>query len=658
MTRTVLLVDDDPAILDLIGSSLDRHAFTVHRASNAKAAYALIDAHTFDLAIVDGLLPDQPGTEIVARLRTLNPCPRIVFISTFYGDPESKRALTIGGVDRILHKPFSPSELLVVAESLVRQPPATPDDPVELRLADLRERYAERLDAKIDAIIDAYRRAQTEGERDTGLADALSLAHKLHGTAGAYGFAAVGDLCGRIEHAIKALDEDGDDDAVATAVAALEQRRRSTPAVRERPSAPAWQPLADVLVVDDDPDFLKQLRAMGREKLINVRTAMTPEQALTIVTDNDIDGAIVDVNLACDVNGYELARELRALEGRHDLPLVLLSSDDSAHTRVAAAHAGATLFLPKPVEADAFEDAVHHMATLRRTSDASVLIVDDDHDFARHARIVLEANRIRVHHIDDTAQFLEALASVEPDLLLLDLLMPGLTGFDLTKLVRSSPRYKELPIVLATAEASADIRIACFEAGADDYLPKPIVDRELIARVRTRIERTRLRNERGNRDALTRLLMRRPFAEALDSRIAEAKRSEVPIAVTLIDIDHFKHVNDKHGHLAGDRVLAALGGLLRRSFRKTDLRARWGGEEFVIALFGEPAEQAARIIERLLEEFRLLEFEGDAGTQFSCTFSAGVVAYPSDGHTLEALLRAADAKLYEAKDGGRNRVLT
>ena len=171
-----------------------------------------------------------------------------------------------------------------------------------------------------------------------------------------------------------------------------------------------------------------------------------------------------------------------------------------------------------------------------------------------------------------------------------------------------------------------------------------------------RIERIRLTRERADRDSLTGLLTRRAFLERVSQRMAEAKRHRRPLTICLIDLDHFKAVNDKHGNVAGDQVLAHLGRLMRERFRAEDLRCRWGGEEFAMAFVDEDVETARRVLQRVLDDFSRHVFGMDDGQPFSVTFSAGLAAFGPDGGRFEELIRRADDRLYEAKAAGRNRI--
>ncbi|MCP3063567.1 GGDEF domain-containing protein [Myxococcus sp. K38C18041901] len=151
-------------------------------------------------------------------------------------------------------------------------------------------------------------------------------------------------------------------------------------------------------------------------------------------------------------------------------------------------------------------------------------------------------------------------------------------------------------------------------------------------------------------------MLRRPFIEGLRSRLSEAQRQQRPLSLCFLDVDHFKRVNDKYGHLAGDRVLTRLGRLLGARFRREDVRGRWGGEEFVVGLLGETAASAKAILSRTMAEVAEMTFDGDGGESFRVTMSAGIAESPGDGATLEALLRVADARLHRAKTNGRNRI--
>ena len=252
---------------------------------------------------------------------------------------------------------------------------------------------------------------------------------------------------------------------------------------------------------------------------------------------------------------------------------------------------------------------------------------------------------------------LDTMQEFPPDMLLLDVMMPGITGFEVCRKLRQVPRWRDLPIIFLTGQTGVEARVEAFRCGGDDYLPKPVVNEELLTRVKVRIDRAAMLRERSDKDTITGLLLRRAFSEQLSAILAEAERINCNFSICLLDVDHFKKVNDNHGHLAGDRVLADLGQLLSRRFRVDDIRGRWGGEEFILAFKREKKETIHKAVDRVLEEFRGLEFESDSGTKFNCSFSGGLATYPDDGETIFDLVQAADQRLYVAKENGRNQIV-
>jgi diguanylate cyclase (GGDEF)-like protein len=411
-----------------------------------------------------------------------------------------------------------------------------------------------------------------------------------------------------------------------------------------------------VLVVEDDPSLRAQLIQLGREKLLDVVAVATPAEALAEAhREGNLDAALLDSSLG--PAAFLLARDLRATPGHAQLPLAFLSGHDDVDWRVAAAHAGASLFLTKPVDPYAFATAIDQMVALGQRDKMRVLVIDDDADFVAVAAEVLTREGIFVRTAHDATHLVELLDDVRPDLILLDAVLPRVSGWDAIRLVRTTPEHRDVPILFLTGRTDLESRVSAFEAGADDYLAKPLVAEELLARVRVRLERRRLLREMTERDPLTRCLSRRALLDALASRISEARRHGRGLALALLDVDRFKFVNDSYGHLVGDHVLATLGRLLVARFRLEDLRGRWGGEEFVVVLPGEPADTAAAVLTRVLDEFRSFPFRSERGDRFFVTFSAGVASFPEEGQSVDTLLRTADARLYEAKRRGRGNVL-
>ncbi len=414
--------------------------------------------------------------------------------------------------------------------------------------------------------------------------------------------------------------------------------------------------LGTVLVADADAAYLAEVEKLAQERMVRVLTARSIEEALERVRGQWLDGALLHVHLGGPEGGFAATARLRGEPGLQSLPLAFFSADMSFPHRVAAAHAGASLCLPRPFSAQEFSEAVERMVAARRPERSRVLVVDDNEATLRALCHIVAADGVEVVGLSNPYHLVEALAEHRPDLLLLDVELPGPSGFDLCRILRAMPEWQHLPVLFITSQVGVAFRVEAFQAGADDYLSKPVLREELLARMHSRLERARLARDRSERDALTGLLLRRPFLEGLRARLAEAQRRQEPVAVCFLDLDHFKRVNDTYGHLAGDRVLSRLGLLLMSRFRREDVRGRWGGEEFVLALPATTAESARDILARTARELEGVEFEGDQGQRFHITFSAGIAEAPKDGMDVEALLRTADERVYRAKAAGRNRI--
>ncbi len=675
----ILIVDDDPDFRALVVRTLQAYGHAVTEADSCRRGTLAQERQPADLIIVDGLLPDGNGMVWIEERRRAGDLTPMLFVSSFWRDLESFQRLTGElGVSAVLHKPIEPASLAVTVGGLLGRAapepgpapvvsfgaPAAEPDTADL-LAELTREYIEALPDKVDALCALVDQLKDAGG-DRAIAEtARDAAHRLSGTAGSYRCAGVGTAAAAIEElTLRALAGEaislfawaraGND--LRRACAAVEP---PTVAIEVEPMPPPArrQALYRVLLVDDDPEFLAAVQSAGRSRGIAVDGVAGAADALAAAAGEAYDTAIIDVRLGPDGgNSFQLARDLRALPGRSDLPLAFVSAHGEVEDRIAATHAGATLFLSKPVDAHALATAVDLLTSARRATRPRLLIVDDDPQFIDYAAAVL-GDDMEITSVTDGRRVLDLLEEVRPDVILVDAMMSGVSGLDLCRTIRSIPRWQQLSILFATASTDPASRVAAFRAGADDYLSKPVVREELLARVKVRVERSRLLRDRLENDALTGLPLRRVFLEQLSARMGEVRRRRRSISVVLLDVDHFKQVNDQHGHAAGDRVLAELGGLLERRFRAEDLRGRWGGEEFALAFAEESPETVAVILARVLAEFAELRFTGAGGAEFGCSFSAGVAGWPEDGDQLDALLATADARLYAAKQAGRSRVV-
>jgi len=292
---------------------------------------------------------------------------------------------------------------------------------------------------------------------------------------------------------------------------------------------------------------------------------------------------------------------------------------------------------------------------------SKILVIDDDPFSANLIDSCLRAAGFMSSYCCQPQQALNTIASELPDLIILDVVMPGLDGFDLCRRVRTHPALQFTPIIFVTRKGDLEQRVRGLEVGGNDYIAKPFEPQELVARVRSHLQRLAALRDMAVREGLTRCYNHKYFKMRMEQEIARARRYKQDLALGILDIDHFKNVNDTHGHPAGDAALVHLANLIGLSVRSTDVVARYGGEEFGILLVQAGGAEAQIITNRIRERIALNRFAlpsptiGGEMVQVPVTVSIGVARFsPTDNS--QTLLERADRALYEAKNSGRNQV--
>jgi diguanylate cyclase (GGDEF)-like protein len=284
-----------------------------------------------------------------------------------------------------------------------------------------------------------------------------------------------------------------------------------------------------------------------------------------------------------------------------------------------------------------------------------ILIIDDDVATSKYHASILESAHMSVQVLNNPLQLFEVMAEFRPELILLDVYMPKCDGVELAKMVRQDDAFLDIPIVFLSTERDFAKQLDAVKAGADDFLSKPIPAEFLVSAISTRAERYRSLRTLILRDGLTGLYNHTAIKEELISEVAIINRNKAALAVAMLDLDNFKHVNDTYGHPIGDQVLRTLSRLLRQRLRRSDVLGRYGGEEFLVIFPGTSALSAQIVLDEVRQAFMALKQHSEQG-EFSVTFSAGVSDL-SLAQDVDALIACADAALYEAKKTGKNRVV-
>jgi diguanylate cyclase (GGDEF)-like protein len=293
-----------------------------------------------------------------------------------------------------------------------------------------------------------------------------------------------------------------------------------------------------------------------------------------------------------------------------------------------------------------------------------ILTIDDSPEIHAIVDARFKHEGVEMLHASDGEDGMRQARERRPDLILLDVDMPGLSGFEVCRLLKSDPDTSSVPIIFLTGANQVDAKVRGFELGGIDYVTKPFESAELRARVRAALRTKRLQDmlaARAQIDALTGLSNRAHFNQRIEEDVRAAHRYARPVSLVLIDVDHFKNLNDTYGHPFGDRVLQRLGEELLACSRTTDLACRYGGEEFALILSETTRAGALVAAERARLKISALELS-ERGTIVRITASLGTATSDDlpggEGLTVATLLKAADDGLYKAKRGGRNQVCT
>ncbi len=303
---------------------------------------------------------------------------------------------------------------------------------------------------------------------------------------------------------------------------------------------------------------------------------------------------------------------------------------------------------------------------------SKILVVDDSRTQLEWLVQVLEREGHEVASAGDGREAIRKVRSDPPDLVLLDMVLPDMDGLEVLRIVKARPDDQFIPVIMLSVKSDLDTKVAGLRIGADDFLAKPFAEAELLARcaamLRIKSLQDQLREtqrklaEQAITDELTGLKNRRAFDERLHEEFRRAQRYSQPVSLIMIDLDHFKQVNDRYGHPFGDFVLRGAAEQIRVSTRDPDICARYGGEEFAVILPKTHLQGALSVGERIWRELGARPYLLPPGTpggakEIRVTASIGIAFFPSKDITSpELLLRFADEALYQAKKAGRNTI--
>lgn len=531
------------------------------------------------------------------------------------------------------------------------------DDPqarLAAEMARLRNAYLEHLPDELSAL--AALAKKLEAAPDRGMLEELQQRlHKLAGSGGTFGLAELSSEARRLEHLGKAWL--GEEQPVEAALRLFSLDVAALPATLSKLDDPGMPPMnndapgkddarsARLWLVHEEEKHGQELGRLLEQFGFEVSLYKDIAEAEAAAASGKPDALIVDIPNECHA-----MPDSPVFQGR---PVLFISEQGDFAQRLRAVHMGAKGFLLKPLDVSKLVEQLEQIFEQTQQASYRVLIVDDDVALSEHYRLALSAAGMDVDVLSQPDKVIERVSEFHPDLVLMDIEMPDYKGTELAAVIRQHEGWVGLPIIYLSAETDVDEQIKAMGVGADDFLTKPISDARLVAAVKVHAERARRLADLMSKDSLTGLLKHARIKEALAIELTRSARSGKTLCVAMIDIDHFKRVNDTYGHAAGDRVIRAMAHLLKQRLRKSDLVGRYGGEEFVAVLPACDIDTAESVMNDIRERFARLMFH-HKGSEFGCTFSVGIACngqFPQSD-----LLVAADEALYCAKREGRNRV--
>lgn len=420
----------------------------------------------------------------------------------------------------------------------------------------------------------------------------------------------------------------------------------------------------NVLVIDPSKVFRtvwdRMVLRIGHEP-ISVASGAAGLEALR---SRHIDLVCVSLSLP-DMDGIDFCRELRKLPQLSTMPVILLTSTEDKGARQSAFEAGVTEIHNKTDVEGLLARVQKFVSELSRNISGRVLYIEDSSVVAHVMVKILKNMKLEVDHFTSADEAYEAFQLANYDLIISDIMVEGqMSGVGLVTRIREMDGDKaRVPILAVSGLDDSLRRTELFRLGINDFISKPVIREEVTARVTNLITSKQLFDqvktqqhhlyELAMRDQLTGLYNRNSLKEFAGKYFTQAARHDFSLSLMLIDLDHFKEINDTHGHLVGDTVLEHVGELLRQSCREEDFAARFGGEEFLIILPHCDLASAAAKAELIRKEIELLEPSG-----VHITTSIGVTTRPRGKQVeMEALFRVADRAVYEAKNRGRNCVV-
>ncbi len=705
----ILIVDDDAGFRAYVTSLLTGRGYKVFEARNVQFAEEILASVNPKLIIVDYKLPDMDGVTWIGQLRDRGVMTPIAFVSGYWCDPKTFNWLrNILRVSLVLQKPVAaeifveviesilpdkvsfhsygssqsefndaPSLLHLEAQNLLKEYPDSSIAKQELEkllvsqqpeavafskigflrrkleaeeaIRSARVAYLKDLGPEWQTIIEKLKAIKENPFDGIAIQDVLAAGHKIKGTAGSFDLGKVSHGAERLENIVRSLDPRATETEAEiiwaeifrvlsdTELAIIEAQTLYGTALPE-----ASGRRARILALTDSlgADLLTSY-----SKYADLSYASSHDAALTGLARVSFDAVLVAEPFASQSDLINFCRDLRLAATNPSMPLLLVTSKAPVFSPAQMSYAGFSAFLPlEPDPADVqivLEQMIGHAEKAR----TRVLVVDDDPALTAYVTKVLDLEGFHATSLNEPIYIKEALEKSDPEVVVLDVIMPGLTGYDVCREIRNHPRWREAAVLFLTAKSNQEGRALAFRAGGDDLIGKPVLKEELLARVTAYAERAKLKRAQTDKDQLTKLMSRPNFLEHAATIMQECLEVGVPSTLSLITIKGFEEVQNTTSIEVIEGVLSSLGSMIRGRFEPQILRCRFGERVFGLFMPDVNRQQAASLLYLLNQEFESVDFQDQNGEIFTLSLIYGIGSAPEDGDTIGRLKDLAIVEL-------------
>lgn len=688
----ILVIDDDKSFRDLAGELLKSKGYEVVLARNAHEGTAALEAKRPALAIVDYRLPEVDGMTWISKVRESDGNLPIVLCTGNWCDQKTFNWLrNILKVSLVLQKPIVPELFVHSLESIIpppaNRPPAAVEveqpfkiqsglevqqaeeslEQIERKLADsktlpheverltklkrrietqnaikrARESFVKNLPEAWGELTSAVKKARENPRNLLLLQEAMGEAHKVKGTAGSYGFSKVGQFSERIEHFLITVDPQSDTEQEVVWAEIIRCVTEGTQVVNEiaREQATTTEvgklPSLSCLAVVPEEGYPGPLRGAAQDANCELEMVGSSVGALVKFGKQQFDSAVIDLSLDTASGHFQLARELRQAAKRI-IPLSFINSKDEQFSHADIVYGGASVLLDGDVTRGSLCEALQIMTIAGQMRKPRVLCVDDDPLLSSFVESVLCPAGIMVRSLNEPIVILDSMHEFHPDLVLLDVIMPGLTGYEVCRLLKSHDEWKQVPVIFLTSKSDAEGKRAAFTAGGTDFLSKPVLVDELLSRVKAHLSKTL--NEVSTRiDPQSKVLTASALAAECEQLINICDQQSQVLSIGVISIAEFDQLDTLYGAFSAEHVVGKLGELLKERLRAEDLRGRIADGDFGIVLAGEQSETMAKIFELLKQDWEKMWFPSGRGKEFQVDLHFSTAEFPLEGDNFKKL---------------------